>query len=195
MRFDPLTLEGRAVRLEPLDAGQWRELWAVAEPDAAELFRWMPYPLASQEDFMRWEAKAFAEQAAGASCVFLTRERATNRVVGTTRYLNIDPAHRRVEIGSTWIATAWQRTALNTEAKFLMLRHGFEVLNCVRIELKTDALNQRSRAAILRLGAQEEGTLRRHMLMPDGRWRDTVYYSILDSEWPGVKAALLAKMR
>jgi RimJ/RimL family protein N-acetyltransferase len=108
--------------------------------------------------------------------------------------MNMDLANRKVEIGSTWIAPPWQRTAVNTEAKFLMLRHAFETWNCLRVELKTDALNERSRNAILRLGAKEEGTLRKHMLTWNGRERDSVYFSILDTEWLGVKAGLEAKL-
>jgi RimJ/RimL family protein N-acetyltransferase len=108
--------------------------------------------------------------------------------------MNMDLANRKVEIGSTWIAPTWQRTPVNTDAKFLMLRHAFETWNCLRVELKTDALNERSRTAILRLGAKEEGTLRKHMLTWNGRQRDSVYFSILDTEWPGVKAGLEAKL-
>jgi N-acetyltransferase len=108
--------------------------------------------------------------------------------------MNIDRSNRRVEIGSTWIAPAWQRTAVNTEAKYQMLRHAFEVWKCFRVELKTDALNQKSRNAILRIGAKEEGTLRRHVVTWTGRVRDSVYFSILDSEWPEVKSALEAKL-
>jgi N-acetyltransferase len=109
--------------------------------------------------------------------------------------MNIDRNNRRVEIGSTWIAAPWQRTAVNTEAKFLMLRHAFEVWGCARVELKTDALNNKSRNAILRLGAKEEGTLRRHVITWTGRIRDSVYFSILDNEWPEAKARLEDKLR
>ena len=109
--------------------------------------------------------------------------------------MNIDRTNRRVEIGSTWIARAWQRTAVNTEAKYLMLRHAFELWKCMRVELKTDALNQRSRNAILRLGAKEEGTLRRHLITWTGRVRDTVYFSILNEEWPSVKKTLESKLQ
>ncbi len=108
--------------------------------------------------------------------------------------MNIDGPNRRVEIGATWIAKPWQRTAINTEAKYLMLRHAFETLGCIRVELKTDALNQKSRDAILRIGAKEEGTLRQHMITSTGRLRDSVYFSILDSEWPKVKADLEARL-
>ncbi len=104
--------------------------------------------------------------------------------------MNMDPPNRHVEIGSTWIAPEWQRTAVNTEAKYLMLRHAFENWNCLRVELKTDALNHRSRKAILRLGAREEGTFRKHMVTATGRVRDSVYFSIVDTEWPEIKLKL-----
>lgn len=140
-------------------------------------------------------AKAFQEQERGESIVFTTIETASGRVIGSTRFMNIDRNNRRVEIGSTWIAPAWQRTAMNTEAKYLMLRHAFEEWGCFRVELKTDALNEKSRNAILRLGAKEEGTLRRHVVTWTGRVRDSVYFSILDSEWPEVKVRLEEKLR
>jgi RimJ/RimL family protein N-acetyltransferase len=146
------------------------------------------------EDFQQLVAKALQEQERGESVVFTTVESSSGRVVGSTRFMNIDRNNRRVEIGSTWIAPAWQRTAVNTEAKYLMLRHAFEVWQCLRVELKTDALNHKSRNAILRLRAKEEGTLRRHVVTWTGRVRDSVYFSILDSEWPEVKARLEAKL-
>ena len=152
------------------------------------------YRIKTREDFQRLVEKAFDEQERGESVVFATVERSSGLVIGSTRFMNIDRINRRVEIGSTWIAPAWQRTAVNTEAKYLMLRHAFEVWNCFRVELKTDALNQKSRNAILRIGAKEEGTLRRHVLTWTGRVRDSVYFSILDSEWPEVKARLEAKL-
>jgi len=121
-------------------------------------------------------------------------ERSSGRVIGTTRFMNIDRVNRRAEIGSTWIAPAWQRTAVNTEAKFLMLQHAVEVWKYIRVELKTDALTQRSRSAILRSGAKEEGILRKHLVTWSGRVRDTVYFSILDTEWPEVKTRLEARI-
>ena len=127
--------------------------------------------------------------------VFATVERASGKTIGSTRFMNVDRANKRVEIGSTWIAPAWQRTAVNTEAKYLMVRHAFEVWGCIRVELKTDGLNQRSRNAILRIGAKEEGTLRRQLVTSTGRVRDTVYFSILDSEWPEAKARLESKLQ
>jgi N-acetyltransferase len=190
----PLTLEGSVVRLEPVRRQHSELFWDVAKNDLEDIFRWIPYSMKTPQDFERLVEKAFSEQERGESVVFATVERPSGRVVGSTRFMNIDGANRRVEIGSTWIAPAWQRTAVNTEAKYLMLRHAFEVWGCARVELKTDALNEKSRNAILRIGAKEEGTLRRHVVTWTGRIRDSVYFSILDSEWLGVKATLEALM-
>jgi N-acetyltransferase len=159
--------------------------WEVAKNDVGDIFRWIPYRMQAFEDFERLIDQAFAEQEPGESVVFATVERGSGRAIGSTRFMNIDRINRRVEIGSTWIAPAWQRTAVNTEAKYLMLRHAFEVWNCIRVELKTDALNRKSREAILRIGAKEEGTLRRHLITWTSRVRDTVYFSILDNEVAG----------
>ena len=186
----PVTLEGTVVRLEPIRREHEQLFWHVAKNEVEDIFRWIPYPMRTQEDFRKLVDKAFAEQDRGESVVFATVERGSGRVIGSTRFMNIDRPNRRVEIGSTWIAPAWQRTAVNTEAKYLMLRHAFEVWGCIRVELKTDALNQKSRNAILRIGAKEEGTLRRHLVTWTGRVRDTVYFSILDSEWLQVKQRL-----
>jgi RimJ/RimL family protein N-acetyltransferase len=186
----PLTLEGSVVRLEPVRREHGELFWEIANSDLEDIFRWIPYSMKTPDDFQRLIDKAFEEQERGESIVFATVERASGRVIGSTRFMNIDRINRRVEIGSTWIAPPWQRTAVNTEAKYLMLRHAFEVWECMRVELKTDALNQKSRNAILRIGAKEEGTLRRHLLTWSGRVRDTVYFSILDSEWPEVKTRL-----
>ena len=190
----PLTLEGHFVRLEPLRQEHAALFWDIAKDSLEDIFRWIPYRMQTLEDFERVVEKAFAEQSRGESVVFATIERGSGKVVGSTRFMNTDHANSRVEIGSTWIAPSWQRTAVNTEAKYLMLRHAFEVSRCVRVELKTDALNQRSRTAILRLGAKEEGTLRKHLLTWTGRMRDTVYFSILDTEWPEVKSRLESKL-
>lgn len=190
----PLTLEGAVVRLEPIRRDHADLFWDVAQNDLEDIFRWIPYSVCTREDFDKIVDKALNEQQRGESVVFATVERSSGRTIGSTRFMNIDRTNRRVEIGSTWIAPAWQRTAVNTEAKYLMLRHAFEVWGCIRVELKTDALNQKSRNAILRLGATEEGTLRRHLLTWTGRVRDTVYFSILDHEWPDVKARLESRM-
>jgi N-acetyltransferase len=190
----PLTLEGAVVRLEPIRREHAELFWQAAK-DSLDIFQWIPYSMKVPEDFDRLVEKALAEQERGESVVFATIKRASGRVIGSTRFMNIDRVNRRVEIGSTWIAPAWQRTAVNTEAKYLMLRHAFEVWQCFRVELKTDAMNQKSRNAILRIGAKEEGTLRKHVLTWTGRVRDSVYFSILDTEWPEVKAKLGTRLR
>jgi N-acetyltransferase len=192
--ISPFSLEGTYVRLEPLRPEHAAMFWELVKNEIESLFRWTPYRLKSVEDFQEFTRQVLDEQERGVSVPFATYKRDSNQLVGTTRYMNMDLANRKVEIGSTWIAPPWQRTVVNTEAKYLMLSHAFEVWNCLRVELKTDALNQRSRQAILRLGAKEEGTLRKHMLTYDGRQRDSVYFSILNTEWPDVKARLESKL-
>lgn len=185
-------LEGSHVRLEPLSLKHLDGLCAVGlEPD---LWRWTPNQVLDQDDMRAYVESALEDERCGLSQPFATVLKETGQAVGSTRYLNIDMKNRRVEIGATWVGRPWQRTAVNTEAKYLMLGHAFETLDCVRVELKTDALNERSRNAILRLGAKEEGRLRRHVVTYTGRIRDTVYFSILDDEWPAVKARLQAKL-
>ncbi len=192
MNIVPVTLEGKHARLEPLSPGHLEGLCQVGLDE--DLWRWIPIQVRTAEEMRSYIEKALEEQAAGSSLPFATIERASGRPVGSTRYMNIDRSNRRLEIGSTWIAPNWQRTAVNTEAKYLMLRHAFEQLGYIRVELKTDSLNQRSRQAILRLGAREEGILRNHMITSTGRIRHTVYYSIIDSEWPAVKKGLEQKL-
>ena len=189
-----LPLEGKVVRLEPLRREHTPLLWTAAKDHLDDIFRWIPYAMRTAEDFQNGVDKILQEQAQGQSVAFATIERSSGRVIGSTRFMNMDLANRRVEIGSTWIAPGWQRTAVNSEAKYLMLCHAFERWGCLRVELKTDALNQKSRNAILRLGAKEEGTLRQHMVTWDGRRRDSVYFSILDTEWPEVKRELETKL-
>jgi RimJ/RimL family protein N-acetyltransferase len=188
----PIVLEGQHVRLEPLREDHLTGLAAVGlDP---ELWRWIPTPVRTAEEMAVYIATALREQEQGASLPFALVERRTGRLMGSTRYGNIDRTNRHVEIGWTWVAPEWQRTAINTEAKYLLLKHAFETLNCIRVELKTDSLNERSRAAILRLGAREEGIFRNHMITASGRIRHTVYFSIVDSEWPDVKARLEARL-
>jgi RimJ/RimL family protein N-acetyltransferase len=191
----PVTLEGSTVRLEPIRREHAEIFWEIAKESLDDIFQWIPYRVKTREDFERLVEKIFEEQERGESVAFATVDRRSGQVIGSTRFMNIDRANRRVEIGSTWIIPAWQRTAVNTEAKFLMLRHSFEVWNCFRVELKTDALNLKSRNAILRIGAKQEGTLRRHVVTWTGRVRDSVYFSILDSEWPSVKTTLEQKLK
>lgn len=188
MIVSPCTLAGQHVRLEPLELSHAEELLEVAlEP---ELWRFTTKRIDSPEALRTFLETAVAERDAGVSLPFVTREAASGRAIGSTRFLNISRHDRRVEIGWTWVGKRWQRTAANTEAKYLMLRHAFETWNCVRVELKTSTLNERSRAAIARIGGVEEGIFRRHMRNADGTWRDTIWFSILDREWPAVKKRL-----
>jgi N-acetyltransferase len=192
MVVSPVTLEGRHVRLEPLANGHLAGLAKVGLDE--ELWRWIPTPVRTREEMATYIETALNEQERGTSLPFAILEKATSRAIGSTRYGNIDRTHHRVEIGWTWVAREWQRTAMNTEAKYLLLGHAFESLGCRRVELKTDSLNERSRAAILRIGAKEEGVFRNHMITESGRIRDSVYFSIIDSEWPAVKARLESKL-
>jgi len=192
MIVEPVTLEGPRLRLEPLSQTHQAALCAVGLDE--ELWRWIPAPVRTPEEMTAYIAFALGERARGAALPFAVVERASDRVIGSTRYGAIEPAHHRVEIGWTWLGRPWQRTATNTEAKYLLLRHAFETLGCIRVELKTDSLNERSRAAIQRIGAREEGILRNHMITASGRIRHTVYYSIVDSEWPQAKTDLERKL-
>jgi RimJ/RimL family protein N-acetyltransferase len=190
--LSPIILEGRYVRLEPLsllhlsgllEIGLDQSLWALTVSKVR-----------SAPDLERYVTRALEEQAGGTALPFATVWKETGRVIGSTRFGNIALEHRRLEIGWTWLAPAWQRTPANTEAKLLMLSHAFDALGIRRVEFKTSALNQRSRSALLRIGAVEEGTLRQHTVNEDGTSRDTVYFSILSSEWPKVKALLQGKL-
>jgi N-acetyltransferase len=192
MSVAPLTLEGRRMRLEPLSQAHHADLCAVGLE--AALWRWIPTPVGTPEEMSAYIATALEEQARGVSLPFALIEKSGGRAIGSTRYGNIDRTHHRVEIGWTWVAAAWQRTGANTEAKYLLLRHAFETLGCMRVELKTDSLNEKSRNAILRIGAREEGTFRNHMITSSGRVRHTVYFSIVDSEWPAVRSRLQSMM-
>lgn len=192
MKVQPVTLAGREVRLEPLRLTHCEDLCSAGLDE--ELWRFTVSPLRTPADMQAYIATALQGQTEGNALPFATCLAATGQAIGSTRFGNIDPANHRLEIGWTWIARQWQRTVVNTEAKYLMLRHAFETLGCLRVEFKTDMLNERSRRAILRLGAQEEGILRNHMITSEGRVRHSVYYSILDSEWPAVKRGLEEKM-
>ena len=188
----PVVLEGRFVRLEPLTLDHLDALCEVGlDPD---LWQWTTAHVATRDDLRRYIETALAEQQAGTALPFATVEKATGTPVGSTRFGNIAPAHRRVEIGWTWIGRPWQRTAVNTEAKRLMLAHAFETLGCLRVELKTDTLNERSRRAMERIGARPEGILRQHQITAQGRVRDTIFYSLLADEWPAVRARLDARL-
>src|SRR5580704_559824 len=192
MAVSPVMLQGEHVRLEPLAKAHLAGL-AEAGLDK-ELWRWIPVPVRTVDEMAAYVETALGEQERGVSLPFAIVEKASGRAIGSTRYGNIDRTHHRVEIGWTWVGREWQRTAVNTEAKYLLLRHAFETLGCMRVELKTDSLNEKSRAAILRIGAQHEGIFRNHMITASGRIRHSAYYSIIDSEWPAVKARLESRL-
>ena len=193
MRIEPVILEGNAVKLAPLESNYLEELWAAAANES--LWLWTANIVKSKEDLQRYVETALDELERKVSLPFVTIEKTSNKIVGSTRFGNIDVKNRRAEIGWTWINPKWQKTFINTEAKLLMLTHAFEIWRCVRVELKTDALNEKSRNAILRIGAKQEGILRRQQITDAGRFRDTVYFSIIDSEWQKVKAELNDKLR
>jgi RimJ/RimL family protein N-acetyltransferase len=188
MKLDPIVLEGSAVRLEPLSMTHHAALCEASL--GCGLFRFFPFPMETPDDLRGYIEAALRQQALGTALPFATRDRVSGAVVGSTSYLAIERAHRRLEIGATWLAPKWQRTALNTEAKLLLLSHAIERLGMNRVEFKTDARNGRSRAALLRIGATQEGIFRSHMVMPDGHVRDSVYYSILARDWPELKLRL-----
>jgi len=189
MDVKPVTLTGRTVRLEPLGGRHVPGLAQVgAEPS---IWTYMPYGDVTTESAMQiWVDNLLRHSEAGDELPFVVIHLPTGRVAGATRYMDIRPPHRGLEIGGTWYGKEFQRTAVNTECKYLLLRHAFEILGCIRVQLKTDSRNERSQRAIERIGAVREGVLRNHMIMPDGVYRHSVYYSILDTEWPGVKERL-----
>ena len=188
MVVEPITLHGKFVRLEPLQLEHFDALWSIGQdPD---LWKMAPYQINTGEKMRTYIRAALDGHELGIALPFVTIEQQTDRIVGSTRFGNIDAPNHHAEIGWTWIGKAWQRTAVNTEAKFLMLQHAFETWHCIRVEFKTDVLNERSRAAIARLGAKQEGIFRHHMITESGRLRDSIYFSIINDEWPEVKARL-----
>jgi RimJ/RimL family protein N-acetyltransferase len=188
----PVTLSTDRLTLQPLTLDHVPALSQAARD--GELWEKKTTTVPKPEGFEDYVRKALELQEAGLALPFATVVRDGDQVVGSTRFMNIDAVNHRVEIGTTWIAKSWQRTFVNTHAKFLMLRHAFEGLGCNAVEIRTHALNDQSRAAIERLGARLDGILRRHMIMPDGHIRDTAVYSILQEEWPEVKARLEARL-
>jgi len=185
-------LQGERVRLEPLDEHHVPGLLAAAADPAT--WTWLFEPLDDATALRAWLADALRARDAGTELPFATLDATTGRVVGSTRYMAIAPAHRRLEIGWTWLAPASWGTGINVEAKLLLLTRAFDTLGAMRVELKTDARNERSRAAILALGAQFEGVFRRHMRMADGRIRDSAWYAITDEDWPAVRMRLVARL-
>lgn len=186
--FLPVNLEGQFASLEPLQAGHHAALCEAGNDEA--IFRWFPTSAAGDVPMRAFIDAALSDQRAGRSLPFAVRTRHDGRIVGSTRFGNIDAPHRRAEIGWTWYAPAVQRTPVNTECKYLLLRHAFEMLHLNRVEFKTDSLNEKSRAAIARIGGVQEGIFRNHMVVQGGRLRHTVYFSIVREEWPTLRARL-----
>ncbi len=192
LRLEPVTLEGQRVRLVPLGLAHVPVLAEVALEPA--LWQWTLARPTDEAGLRAWAEAAIAGRDAGTELPFVTLEADTGRPIGSSRYLNIVLEHRRLEIGWTWVAPPWQRTGANREAKLLMLSHAFDTLGCRRVEFKTDSRNEPSRTALLRIGAQFEGIFRNHMVMPEGPMRHSAYYSVIDDEWPAVKARLEASL-
>ena len=187
-----MTLEGRIVRLEPLSLDHLDALTEVGLDPA--LWRWTLARPTDRAGIQSWIEAAVANREAGSEMAFATIDRATDRAIGSSRFLSIVPEHRRLEIGWTWVTTTWQRRGANQEAKYLQLRHAFEDLGANRVEFKTDSRNEKANPALLSIGATFEGTFRNHMIMPDGTLRHSNYYSVTVEDWPGVKARLEARI-
>jgi RimJ/RimL family protein N-acetyltransferase len=192
MEISPVTLEGQHTILEPLALAHEEALIRAA--DDGELWHSIVTVVPTRDTMAQYIHEALSAQAQGTELPFVIIQQATGCLVGTTRFYIIQPHQKSAAIGYTWVARSAQRTAVNTEAKLLLLTHGFEHWRCNRIEFITDVLNEQSRAAILRLGARQEGILRNHIIMPNGRVRDSVCFSIIIEEWPEVKARLISKL-
>jgi RimJ/RimL family protein N-acetyltransferase len=193
MEVLPVTLSGRFVRLEPLAETHVPDLARVAGDES--IWRYMLYgTIQSEDQMLAWVQDLLERQARGTDLPFAVIHTGSGKAIGATRYLDIRPADRGIEIGGTWYGADYQRTAVNTECKYLLLTHAFEQLGCLRVQFKTDLRNVRSQQAIERIGATREGVLRAHMVTPEGHIRDSVYYSIIAPEWPQVKALLEGKL-
>ena len=190
--FTPVLITGARVALEPLALRHLDDL-AIRGADET-IWRWLPTAHHQPGSMRSFIESALMAQQQRAALPFATIDLPTRKAVGSTRYHHVDIEHRRLEIGVTWIGTGYQRSHINTEVKLLQLWYAIEVLKCRRVELKADVNNAKSRAAILRIGATEEGIFRKHMLYADGRNRDNVYFSIIDDDWPAVRARLEGKL-
>ena len=193
MKIEPVTLTGRIVRLEPLSEAHISGLAKVGLDE--KIWRYMRYvKVETAEQLAAWVRELLDLQACGTDLPFAVIHQASGEPIGSTRYLNIDPLNRSLEIGGTWYGLDYQRTQVNTECKYLLLKHAFETLECVRVWFKTDLRNQHSQRALERLGVVKEGVLRNHMILPDGYIRDSVVYSLLPKEWPQVKMSLEGRL-
>lgn len=193
MKVEPVVLEGKHVKLDPMRVDHLPALCEVGLTDG--IWKWTNNIVTEAADLERYVRAALADRDLGLALPFVTIDRASGKIVGSTRFGNIDRFNRKAEIGWTWVNPQWQRTAINSEAKLLMLTHAFEVWKCIRVEFKTDSNNKQSQKAIKRLGAVKEGVLRNHMITESGRYRDSVFFSITDAEWESVKANLASKIR
>jgi N-acetyltransferase len=191
-KFLPI-LTGERIQLRPLQHEDANALLAAASDGALWNLKITVIP--NENTIESYIKSALAGRDAHTVIPFTIVQRESNRIIGSTRFWKIDRANRKQEIGHTWLAASTQRTGINTEAKLLMLTHAFEAMHCVRVQFTTDELNEKSRAAILGIGAKEEGIVRHERIMPDGRKRNSVRFSIIDDEWPSVKAMLLAKLK
>ena len=193
MEVKPIILHGKYVRLEPMNEAHTP---ALAEIGIGRSFwDFMVYgEIKTVDDMSNWVLDILSRAEKGTDLPFAVIHLASGQVAGATRYLNIIPNDRGLEIGGTWYGPEFQRTVVNTECKYLLLQHAFEKLGCIRVQLKTDLRNERSQKAIERIGAVKEGVLRNHMILPDGYYRHSVYYSVLDTEWPQVKKRLEEKL-
>ncbi len=192
MNLLPVELEGKSVRLVPMTMEHLDALFGAGTDE--QLWRVTTSVIRNRDDMRAYIAEALEQQKAGTGLPFVIIEKSAGAIVGSTRFGNIAVPHRRVEIGWTWITPRWQRTSVNTETKYLMLKHAFETLGCIRVEFKTDSLNQQSRQALRGIGATEEGTMRNHMIVHGGRKRHSVYFSIIEAEWPDVKNRLESRL-
>jgi RimJ/RimL family protein N-acetyltransferase len=188
MVVEPVTLDGQIVRLEPLETRHYPALMEVGL--APDLWRWTIEWIDTPALLTEYLDLAQRARDEGTQLPFVTVEQSSGKPIGSTRFLNIDRAHHRLEIGYTWVAPPWQRSGANVEAKLLQLRHAFDTLACRRVEFKTDSLNDKSNAALLGIGARFEGIFRNHMISQDGRMRHSSYYSVIDTEWPEVRERL-----
>lgn len=192
MNVEPITLEGQHVRLEPLSEQHGAGVLAAATSQS--IFQWMSFSLTSEPHWHGFLKRVSKMREAGSALPFAIIAKSTNMLVGTTGYWHIEPHHHRLEIGGSWLTPDWQRTAANSEAKFLLLRHAFETLGCIRVEFVTHVSNEQSKQALIRLGATHEGVLRNHMIQPDGSLRHSACFSIIREEWPDVKHRMEQRM-
>ncbi len=192
-QLDQASLTGGTVELQPLQAAHAQALLAAAAD--GQLWQMKLTVIPGPETIAEYVAVALAGRQAGTVMPFVIVKRDTGRLIGSTRFWKIDRTNRKLEIGHTWLSESAQRSAVNTEAKYLLLAYAFEVMACVRVQFTTDELNEKSRTAILRIGAQQEGIIRHERIMPDGRKRNSVRFSMIDTEWPEIKRALQQKMK